>query len=64
MATLLVFSNCEKTKIIITVIGTESTIPTIPQIAPQTLKDRITTSELILSEFPIILGSKKFSTKT
>ncbi len=62
IATSLVPFIFEKIKIIITVIGTERIIPMIPQIAPHTLKERITTNELMFKEFPIIFGSKKLPT--
>ena len=58
----LVLLKLEQIIMMITVIGTESTIPAIPQMAPQIVNDSITTSELILREFPISFGSKKFPT--
>jgi len=46
----------------ITVIGTQSIIPTTPQTKPQKASDRKTTNELMLRELPINLGSIKFPT--
>ena len=55
-----VFGNLENIIIMITVIGTQRTIPIIPQIEPQKARDIIITKGLIFNESPINLGSKIF----
>ena len=54
-----VFENLAKMMIRITVIGTLTTIPMIPQMVPQTAKASTATSGLIFKESPMIFGSMK-----
>ena len=46
----------------ITVIGTQSIMPTTPHTKPQKASESKTTNELMLRELPINLGSIKFPT--
>ena len=56
--------KCANTIIAITVIGTQRNIPEIPQIAPHTAREARVANGLMLSEAPIIIGSRRLPMRT